>query len=315
MEEGRCPFLNKESLCDIYTNLGEEHLCTTCKIYPRKNWTHGDITFIGKYIFGPEVARILFESQGSLSFGFTEDSSACDESTDWDTFNLFIKGMTTSIEILQNQELEFKVRMRAVLMFNYYFEEHLKAGTDCSELFEIFFNVDSILVLTDKINHLNTNYSARAALFLGITQDISKIIAADPIAEYIASGIDILQKQDNVELLWNNENDWGDDFDISHIYERYSVYYVSMYYMNSFEKRQPFKFMVQFFTLFYLQNCFEAFIYNKNMNHLTLSDMIEVYTRTARTYEHSSENKNMETTFSILEKNKMDSLSFLLSLI
>lgn len=313
--QGQCPFLNKESLCDIYINLGEEHLCTTCKIYPRKNWTYGDITFVGKYISCPEVARILFESQGSLSFGFTEDSLACDENTDWDKFNLFIRGMTISIEILQNQELDFKVRMRAVLMFNYYFEEHLKEGTDCSELFEIFSNVDSILIITDKINRLNTNYSARVALFIAIAQDISKITDANPIIGYIALGGDILQKSGNVEQLWNNENNWGDDFDISHIYEQYSVYYVFMYYMNYFQKMQPFKFMIQFFTTFYLQNCFEAFMYNKNMEHLTLSDMIEIYTRTARTYEHSSENKNMETTFSILEKNKMDSLSFLLSLI
>ena len=34
----------------IYINLGEGHMCTTCKVYPRKNWVYGDITFVGKYI-------------------------------------------------------------------------------------------------------------------------------------------------------------------------------------------------------------------------------------------------------------------------
>ena len=102
---------------------------------------------------------------------------------------------------------------------------------------------------------------------------------------------------------------------MDHIHEQYGVYYISMYYMNSFKDKQPYKFMVQFFTLFYLQNCFEAFVYNKNMENLALNDLIEIYTKTARTYEHSSENKNMETTFSVLEKNEMTSLAFLMSLV
>ena len=31
----RCPFLNAANLCDIYTQLGEEHLCTICAEHPR----------------------------------------------------------------------------------------------------------------------------------------------------------------------------------------------------------------------------------------------------------------------------------------
>jgi lysine-N-methylase len=43
MVEGRCPFLNDESLCDVHINFGAEHMCTTCKVYLRKNWAYGDI--------------------------------------------------------------------------------------------------------------------------------------------------------------------------------------------------------------------------------------------------------------------------------
>lgn len=34
-EEERCPFLNGRGLCDIYTTLGEEHLCQICSDHPR----------------------------------------------------------------------------------------------------------------------------------------------------------------------------------------------------------------------------------------------------------------------------------------
>ncbi len=33
--ESRCPFLNENMLCDIHGSVGEEHLCITCKNYPR----------------------------------------------------------------------------------------------------------------------------------------------------------------------------------------------------------------------------------------------------------------------------------------
>ena len=65
--------------------------------------------------------------------------------------------MTTSIEILQNHELDFAVRMRAVLMFNNYFQKYLNDNSDCTELFDMFASADSILGFTEKINHSNTN--------------------------------------------------------------------------------------------------------------------------------------------------------------
>lgn len=33
--EKRCAFLDENNLCDLYTNLGKEHLCRTCRRYPR----------------------------------------------------------------------------------------------------------------------------------------------------------------------------------------------------------------------------------------------------------------------------------------
>ena len=34
-KDRRCAFLNQSNLCDMYTALGEESLCRTCKLYPR----------------------------------------------------------------------------------------------------------------------------------------------------------------------------------------------------------------------------------------------------------------------------------------
>lgn len=317
LNDGRCPFLNSQSLCDIYINLGEENMCSTCKTYPRKNWTYGDLTFIGKYISCPEVARILFNAPSPLQFGFMEDLSVPDKDIDWALFNLYVKGMTTSIQILQNHELDFSERMRALLLFNYYFQNHLDTGKDCTELFDLFASTTTILELTKNMNNNSTNYNSRIALFLTLAQNMSPISDNIPIIDYLSLGIDFLNNPNAIsfEQLCENWVKSKIEPDISHIHEQYGVYYLSMFYMDSIKEKQPYKFIVQFFTLFYLQNCFEAFVYNRNKGSLTLDDIIDIYNRTARVYEHSYENKNLETTFSILKKNEMTSLPFLLSLI
>ena len=44
LQNNRCPFLNKENLCDIFINLGEDRLCDICREHPRfYNW-FGDYT-------------------------------------------------------------------------------------------------------------------------------------------------------------------------------------------------------------------------------------------------------------------------------
>ena len=181
----------------------------------------------------------------------------------------------------------------------------------------MFSSTDSILMLTEKMNSLNTNYNSRITLFVQITKNISQIVNNKPIMRYLSLGTHLLQKQKDkkIEQFWTFKNCTEDKIDLDHIHEQYGVYYISMYYMDFYKKKQPYKFIVQFFALFYLQNCFETFVYNENMESLALNDLIKIYTKTARTYEHSFENKNMETTFSVLEKNEMTSLAFLMSLV
>ena len=65
----------------------------------------------------------------------------------------------------------------------------------------MFASTDSILGLTEKINHSNTNYNSRKSLFLIAAQNISKITSNQPINKYLASGIDFykikVQKREN----------------------------------------------------------------------------------------------------------------------
>lgn len=78
LQNNRCPFLNKENLCDIFINLGEDRLCDICREHPRfYNW-FGDYTEVGLGLCCEEAERLLFSDSKPLTFveEVTQDEDA-----------------------------------------------------------------------------------------------------------------------------------------------------------------------------------------------------------------------------------------------
>lgn len=65
-DNDRCPFLNKENLCDIIINCGEEYLCDICREHPRfYEWFPG-VTECGLGLSCEEMCRILLSDEKPL---------------------------------------------------------------------------------------------------------------------------------------------------------------------------------------------------------------------------------------------------------
>ncbi len=75
----RCPFLDKENLCEIYRNLGEGALCDICREHPRFVEVYGDIMERGLGLCCEEAARLLLEGDGPLTFVTEEIDESEDE--------------------------------------------------------------------------------------------------------------------------------------------------------------------------------------------------------------------------------------------
>lgn len=61
-KNGRCPFLNPDNLCDIYSALGEKALCRTCERFPRYSVSFGGYEERGLSMSCPEAARLIIEN-------------------------------------------------------------------------------------------------------------------------------------------------------------------------------------------------------------------------------------------------------------
>nr|MCR4717900.1 flagellin lysine-N-methylase [Lachnospiraceae bacterium] len=67
-KKGWCPFLNEDLLCDLFTELGEEHLCRTCTNYPRFMEDYGPYRELGLALSCPEVSRLVLASDAPLEY-------------------------------------------------------------------------------------------------------------------------------------------------------------------------------------------------------------------------------------------------------
>lgn len=65
-DNDRCPFLNKNNLCEIILNLGEKSLCQICSDHPRFRNYYSDRVEIGLGLTCEEVARIIINENENI---------------------------------------------------------------------------------------------------------------------------------------------------------------------------------------------------------------------------------------------------------
>lgn len=68
LQNGRCPFLDQNNLCELICGLGEEILCITCAKFPRFTHAFGGTTERGLSLSCPEAARLLLDAQEPMAF-------------------------------------------------------------------------------------------------------------------------------------------------------------------------------------------------------------------------------------------------------
>ena len=127
LKNNRCPFLNKENLCDIFINLGEERLCDICREHPRfYNW-FGDYTEVGLGLCCEEAERLLFSDSKPLTFveevTQDEDSDLLDDESE--ECEQMLEERKAIFSILQNRKKNIGARLKRLLLQLPYADEML----------------------------------------------------------------------------------------------------------------------------------------------------------------------------------------------
>ena len=97
----RCPFLNKNGLCDIICELGDGAICDICYLHPRFKNFYEDFTETGLGLCCEEVTRVILTENERFSIDVPE-SAKNDE---------FFKERKEVFDILQNRNLTMYERL------------------------------------------------------------------------------------------------------------------------------------------------------------------------------------------------------------
>ncbi len=107
----RCPFLNENSLCEIYKNLGRNSLCSICTHHPRYYNYVGKTKEVGLGFSCEEATRIILNYPGEIKF-----SKGCY----FGRAKRFIKIRNKIFEILKNKSMPLTERLSQIFPFTFY---------------------------------------------------------------------------------------------------------------------------------------------------------------------------------------------------
>ncbi|WP_312501502.1 flagellin lysine-N-methylase [Lacrimispora sp.] len=118
--DGRCAFLNKDKLCDIYREAGPGMLCKTCRDYPRHIEEFEGVREISLSLSCEEAAGLILGCEEPVRFLTKEDERA-ESYPDFD-FLLFTKLMDARdliLSFLQNRNMDCRLRIALALGFSH----------------------------------------------------------------------------------------------------------------------------------------------------------------------------------------------------
>ncbi len=139
----RCPFLDKDNLCEVYQNLGEDALCDICTEHPRFVEVYGDIMERGLGLCCEEAARLLLEGEGPLTFTCEECDEPEDEldDDDRDVRDQVLGEREWMFETLADQGLPFAERLYKI--FGYTGENPFAPFESANAMFELLSKLES----------------------------------------------------------------------------------------------------------------------------------------------------------------------------
>lgn len=118
LKNGRCPFWNKNMLCDIYINLGKEHLCETCKNFPRIVQDYADFADHLLSPSCPEASRLMFKC--SRPFDFYSETTDNTDTADYNEtlMSFLLNARKATIDVFKSKGLSFSAKLEQCLLFN-----------------------------------------------------------------------------------------------------------------------------------------------------------------------------------------------------
>lgn len=282
-ENGRCPFLMKSGLCEVYRELGEEALCRTCDRFPRFECVIGSRREAGLSLSCPEAARLIFEDSLPTAF----ETEVTDEPPQPNTIDPTVyftlsKAQKTAMNILSDRNFSIGARIKKFLLL-------------CAEVAE---TVDGRKI--EKIKKpARAEYSAKAS----VKKYFECLRSLERLGEWRDGALSAGEKADKKEILRLTASE-----ECEAEYEKLLIYLAFRYFMTAaFDGELLVK--AKLFAMIYIV----VLHIQAGLECETREERITVLQRLSRELEHSAE--NLEALCEHARKSKYFSLTNLINIL
>ncbi len=317
-DSGRCPFLNERGLCDIYINLGEEHLSQTCTYFPRYAFLSGDIRFSGVSISCPVVSEFFLTHNDTIEIDFREDETKLNtERVDWNTFDQAVRVFGATVDIAQNRNLLIKERIALVTILIYQFQAYIDSGREPDGMIELFSDPEKYVGLLSQTGIYDRDFESK----IGFCSEIMNYFrCVDNISAIVPELDDLVSFFEEPEHSRVGMFDWDvvfSEFDgaESQIWlEQILVYVIYRYLLRDIEKKDFLrKYLGGLEFVLEMGLCIMALSHIKNGAETTLEEKTMITAHVSRLIEHSP--SFVEQSLNHFEEKGMTDLQFVLKLI
>lgn len=280
----RCAFLNEQNLCDMYTALGEEAFCETCRRYPRHIEEFENVREFTLSASCPEAARILLSQKEPVQFYEIEVDVPEEEFDEFDpsVYEKLLEARGEMIKLLQNRTIPLKERAAALWDFIQIFQEKMDEGAlyTTEELYEYL-----------APRNPETSYEEAKALFAllhhleCLAEDWEDTLYRTEKLLY-GAGEAAYDKIKAAFAAWmeTHFSDW------EVMQEQLLVYFITTYFCGAvYDDYVASKVKLSICSVFYIGELAMA-LWEKNEGKLTMAEVIRIVYRYSRELEHSDEN-------------------------
>ena len=152
-----CPFFNNNKLCDIYINLGEQHLCQICKDHPRYyEWFDKiGVKEAGVGLCCEEAARIILSDENNFEIYEEECDEACyskdinnsyNNDLDYksELYKYLYSARAKMLEYLDNSSISLSSKLRNILWYGQTLQQDIDYNLlDDEEIIDVSTNESS----------------------------------------------------------------------------------------------------------------------------------------------------------------------------
>ncbi len=207
LKNGKCPLLTGEKLCEIQLRYGEQHLCSTCREFPRISQDYTEFVEHMLSIACPEACRMVLSGECVFEDYSISKIQNDDNGYEKDFMNFLIKARAITAGLFTNNNKTFQEQLTDCI----YYSDYIQRLIDINE-----FNLKKLYEYNIPIN-IDTFSSSRRFVF-----DVHK-------------DMDIMDKKWLDEMYLSADSVLVNTHQTDSEYRNLALYYIYRYFLNAID--------------------------------------------------------------------------------